>query len=431
MDRFIFIVLLIFFINSCDGSSNNEPSVITLEIFNTYANYIDIKAEILKIGGTQIVDHGFVWSETADPTISNSSISLGVISVENQFESRVQTLEPNTTYYFNSYIKTADNEVIYGEEISTKTLPENFWIQKSDFENGILAGAAAFVINDTLYVGSGVGRDYTNIFYKYYLLSDSWDLIANLPSSARINSISFTINGYGYVGLGSNCTGSGLCSINYFNDLWRYDPASNSWSKMMDFPGSPRDKSTVFVIGDKAYVTGGGTVDESRVMWEYDSANDLWTRKADYPGLGLNGKVAFSFNGFGYVGLGFNDRESFKDIWKYDSSTNIWSTLEDFPGDERTESVFFQTKISGYVLGGAKFERHQPDIYLNDFWHFNPLSETWGKINTEYPGTGRVHMNAGVIDGRIFVGVGSTFISHSNDDRAMDIWEYIPIIYNE
>lgn len=59
---------------------------------------------------------------------------------------------------------------------------------------------------------------------------------------------------------------------NLLNDAWMYNPISNSWSQLEDFPGKPRAGATVFVIGNKAYFgTGrsnpGGLLND---FWEFD-----------------------------------------------------------------------------------------------------------------------------------------------------------------
>jgi hypothetical protein len=57
--------------------------------------------------------------------------------------------------------------------------------------------------------------------------------------------------GLGYVTTGE--TGSS----SFENDTWQYDPATNSWTQKTDFPGTVRDESTYFSIGDKGYIGYG------------------------------------------------------------------------------------------------------------------------------------------------------------------------------
>ena len=96
--------------------------------------------------------------------------------------------------------------------------------------------------NDESKMKSG-NRFTKNIFVLAFilLLANSvfadwiWTKKTSLPfGGKRDRAISFSINGFGFIG-------TGLDSVNMvLNDLWRYDTLSNSWTQMADFPGVPR-----------------------------------------------------------------------------------------------------------------------------------------------------------------------------------------------
>jgi len=173
---------------------------------------------------------------------------------------------------------------------------KDIWTQKAKFPGKYLEGAVSFVIDSKLFVGTGLEDDFVNYFYVYNNEDDSWKAVASLASSPRAEAISFSIGKYGYVGLGISCAGLGICTYNYYNDLWRYNPEDNSWKKMTDFPGSPRASATCFVINDKAYITGGSSYDDND-LWEYNPSTDTWTKKASYPGACISRTISFSLNG--------------------------------------------------------------------------------------------------------------------------------------
>jgi N-acetylneuraminic acid mutarotase len=62
----------------------------------------------------------------------------------------------------------------------------------------------------------------------------------------------FAINGKGYICLGINN------SLVYNQELWEYNPTTDTWSQKANFPGVARDNAKSFVIGDTAFV-GTGT----------------------------------------------------------------------------------------------------------------------------------------------------------------------------
>jgi N-acetylneuraminic acid mutarotase len=53
----------------------------------------------------------------------------------------------------------------------------------------------------------------------------------------------------------------------YLNDVWEYDPVLDSWTRIEDFPGSPRFGARAVVIGSGAYIIGGYGGIYEKDMW--------------------------------------------------------------------------------------------------------------------------------------------------------------------
>ena len=209
--------------------------------------------------------------------------------------------------------------------------PPDGWVQRASLPGGALTGAVGFVVHDKLYVGTGVRNSYINSFYQYDPTGNRWTEVATLPGDPRSHAIAFTIGDYGYVGWGYNCVGLGLCTSNYFNDLWRYDPQSDAWARVADLPGTTYGYAASFVIGENGYAA----LSDGH-LWEYNPAGNSWTQKADYPGGCAGRGIAFSVAGKGYLGFGYSDGATCKDIWRYDPSANSWTALATFPGPPGT-----------------------------------------------------------------------------------------------
>jgi len=293
------------------------------------------------------------------------------------------------------------------------------WIQKSSLPGGGLAGAASFVAQGKIYVGTGFRNGEIWDFYTYDPAADTWQALPPFPSAPRSNAIGFAIGSYGYIGLGYNCIGGSLCTFNYFSDLWRFDPTNFSWTRMADFPGTPRAYATSFVIGDKAYVTGGIHAGDND-LWEYDPATNAWTKKANYAGRCTGGQTAFSVAGKGYVGLGSTNGLC-NDFWRYDPGANSWTAIADFPGTARSNAVGYATASAGFVIGGAR-----DPSYPNDIWAYDVASNAWSQVATTYAGKGRSQMISGVVAQRIFIGLGTTSDTGGPESRFDDFWEYKP-----
>jgi N-acetylneuraminic acid mutarotase len=306
-------------------------------------------------------------------------------------------------------------------ESGTGPSPSN-WVQRAPLPGGPLIGAASFVVHDKLYVGAGLRRTFANSFYEYDPTPNRWREVASLPAEVRWNGVGFAIADYGYVGLGYNCIGVGSCTFRYFDDLWRYDPQNDSWGRAADFPGSGRAFASAFVIGEKAYVTGRSSTGEHD-MWEYDPAGNRWTRKADYPGGCAGRATAFSTAGKGYIGLGYSDGAC-NDFWQYDPSVDSWTAIATFPGVARYDALGFSLDDAPFVAGGADGARDP--AYLTDLWTYDPAGDTWTPLPTAYPGKGRSEMTAGVLAGRVFLGLGTDNWLGGMENRFDDWWEYVP-----
>lgn len=309
---------------------------------------------------------------------------------------------------------------------------KNSWKSLAKFPAGSLSEAVSFTVGENLFVGTGLtgvsssnlNNNYVNKFYVFSTDENSWNAIASLPSDIRANAISFSIGSYGYVGLGMNCLGTGNCAYSYFNDLWRYDPANDSWAQMADFPGTPRAYATSFVIGEKAYVMGGSTIDQSE-LWEYNSKSNEWMKKSDYPGICNSRAVSFSLDGLGYVGLGMGRRFSSNEFWEYNPITDTWIEKQEFPGEARYDASAFSFMGKGYLACGI-YQESTDHKYLTDIWVYDNANDVWTQVNTIYPGMGRLNLIGGVIDSRLILGLGSDNYFARPSDGIDDIWEYLP-----
>lgn len=143
------------------------------------------------------------------------------------------------------------------------------WTKKSYPDAlGYFGGGSAFSINGKGYLGVGwVHGKNTNIrdFFEYDPVTDIWTQKTSFPGAPRDNATSFSLpNGKGYVAMGFSTTQS-----MYFNDVWEYDPVSDSWTRLEDFPGTPRFGARAVVYGAEAYIIGGYGGIYEKDMWRF------------------------------------------------------------------------------------------------------------------------------------------------------------------
>ncbi len=294
-------------------------------------------------------------------------------------------------------------------------------------------------------------------------LCAQWSKKANFPDY-RHSTVSFSVNNYGYVG-------GGMVSEEDSKDLWKYDPAEDTWELSDSFPAEYRWVDAVsFVIGEKAYVYGEHGV--STNLWEYspktgnwvqranspqhnssagfsrigfsigdygylyvsneypggpgsflfryDPETDTWTERAGCPVERLISMVGFSLKGKGYVGSGLKKSSDVNhEFWKYDPEHDQWSPISDFPGETRTGAVAFTIGDYGYVGLGQKPQAITDESgRLSDFWRYDSETDSWTQIDS--CGYGAAGAFSFTINGKGYVGGGGR--------QKEEFWEYTPIL---
>ncbi|GDX53230.1 hypothetical protein LBMAG27_22770 [Bacteroidota bacterium] len=261
------------------------------------------------------------------------------------------------------------------------------WTKKASLPFGCKRDrAVSFSINGFGYLGTGL--DSANMvrtdFWKYDTLTDSWSQVADFPGTARRDAVAFVIDSFAYVGTGIDDS-SAWGTI--MSDFYRYDASLNNWIQI-DSMGSGLSygvfKAASFSVGGKGYVsTGrvwGAPVSET---WMYDPGIDTWTQKMNFPMFGgRNGAVAFAIGTKAYLTTGSDDNYFFNDLWEYDATLDAWSQKQNFPGTARIASVAFTLDTIAFVGTGSD------GGYTNDFWYYNPNSNQWNYAN-QFPGDAR------------------------------------------
>src|SRR5206468_1140961 len=94
---------------------------------------------------------------------------------------------------------------------------------------------------------------------------DTWTQKADFGGTARYAAVGFSIGSKGYIGTGTEI-GSNV------QDIWEYDPTTNSWTQKADYGGGPRSHAAGFGIGSKGYIGTGETTDAilKKDFWEFD-----------------------------------------------------------------------------------------------------------------------------------------------------------------
>ena len=283
----------------------------------------------------------------------------------------------------------------------------NAWTKLNDVGMGKRERATGFSIGGRGYLCGGV--DTAEVIHKdlwaYNPQSDSWTQKADLPGPARRDAISFVVDNFAYVGSGMDSI-SGPSGTT-LKDFWRYEPSTNTWAAIADFPGAGGEGiyfATGFSVGGKGYLCGGkmGPNLYSSQLWEYKPSNNQWIQRANFPGGVRYQMLSFVVGSKAYVGMGTDQNIFKKDVYCYDPGANNWQPIAPFPGYERGSASAFALEQRGFVCLGNN------GGLLADLIEYNPKTDSW-TLRAAYGGSERKSAVSFVIDNKAYVGTGNGY----------------------
>jgi len=242
------------------------------------------------------------------------------------------------------------------------------WTAKSSLTGFARMAGAGFSIGNKGYVG--IGTDFSAVqsqlkdFWEYDPATDSYSQIADYPGGGVNGAGAFSIGDKGYVSCGA---GNG----NFYNDLWCYDTLSNSWSQKSSLPGQVRSYTLGFSVSGKGYIATGynGSIDLADV-WEYDPISDSWTQKLNIT-QARSSAVGFSIGDKGYLATGYIGG-GVLDCWEFDPIANTWTQKADVSTQGRSDGCAFSIGEYGYICCG-----YVSAIIQNDLWEYDVVDNTW------------------------------------------------------
>lgn len=189
---------------------------------------------------------------------------------------------------------------------------------------------------------------------------------------------------------------------------------SQTWTPKANFPGALRVNPTSFTINNTGYLVAGKAANNTMLkdLWEYDIINDTWTQKANFLGNNRVASIGVSLNGSGYVGIGWDGSSYFNDFYEYIPSVNAWVQRANYPGSGRRNNFAASSSVTNriYVGGGSS---------SSDFWEYNPITDQWSLLSSNWPLGSRSGGVSFSIDSIIYFGMG-----HNGSLDFNDLWAY-------
>jgi hypothetical protein len=212
---------------------------------------------------------------------------------------------------------------------------------------------------------------------------------------------------------------------NQFNDLWSYNPNTDSWTQKVDGPGARSDAVAVFnTITREIIVYGGyigGTEFSSNQVHVYNTQTNLWKMKHNYTKRYYHGGVWSPYTNSMFV---YGGAERWSGDFTYVNELN-----EYFPGNDtwinrtpvgnRVRSLLVWDTLNDQLIlqGGGEPDR-------NDTWVYDTDTDTWTAMsNGPAPPRDRVGGDWDTVRNELV-----TFGGTINQQRNAEVWIYSPTV---
>lgn len=158
---------------------------------------IFLKGSISGIGNIKIIDYGFCWSNSPNPSIANYHYNFGNLLSDTNFETRIIKPFWDSVYYLKAFIKLDDKSIFYS--------PEKYATVK-----GLKIRTGNLILNDinSIYligyldqIGNGVIQEYGfcwSLYNSFPDINENKKIISNKPEIAPFSSIIPLIKGKTY-----------------------------------------------------------------------------------------------------------------------------------------------------------------------------------------------------------------------------------------
>lgn len=394
---------------------NSNPVSIRIQSGKPYyfSQEFELKQPVISgITPSEVTTAGviFITGQNFNPLPSYNILTIGgfpsevISSTSDEITARVPRSLGAGTY--NIYISTIAGHVIESQVTFKVKSP---WKKLADFPGGPRTAIACFALSGKGYAGTGLRPDgmEASDFWEYDPSTDQWKRIADFPTPIRY-ATGFEAGGMGFMANGKT---SGTSRF----ELRRYNPVTDTWEMRAPRPGSGSSMDAPgFVINGKAYLPA------SYEMYEYTPSTDTWQQKSFLPALGYFGSgAAFTINGKGYYGVGyiFEYNRNTGAFFEYDPVTDTWTEKASFPGILRNSGTSFSLPNGkGYVGLGYSIEENR---YLNDMWEYDPVTDKWTQV-ADFPGGARICGEPFVIGPAAYVVTGFDLTFYS------DLWVFDP-----
>lgn len=261
-----------------------------------------------------------------------------------------------TQFVYNNKYYEPENDATTAGNNRTHVFDGSVWtVKTSDIPFRTDKARIVFTIGNKGYAGVYIDDEVPIRLYEYNITTNTWVRKADFPGEAKFGIASFAAGGKGYAVGGYHIEYAQNLEYPYTAQTWEYDPLLNNWTRKKSLTIT-RAQSVGFSVDNKGYITNGlfpVNAGYCESTLKYDPDTDEWTRVADYPGIGRTKSVSFTIGNYAYVGGGFNGSPR-EDFYKYNPSNNTWASVDDIPITDFNTYLRhpFSINSKGYVSYG-------------------------------------------------------------------------------
>ena len=270
------------------------------------------------------------------------------------------------------------------------------------------ASACACVLDGKAYIFSGrdANGHFLNDLWSYDPQTDTWVNLGAAPMNPRVNATITAYNGKLYAGMGYSAP-KAYNDTAYQRDFWEYTPATGTWKRLADFPNACTVAPLSFVISDAIYAIYGFGYSFTRDICRYDVASDSWSTMPDNvqrPKRNFGGRGAW-LNGLYYYGTGFATF-SMTQWYVTDITGDRWDKCASILGKGRQFCACAASNNYVYLFGGRYFAGDLTGGEVFDtFMRYSPDKDKWYWCG-HMPGGRAENQIAFSIDGKVYAGLG-------------------------
>lgn len=270
------------------------------------------------------------------------------------------------------------------------------------------ASAAACVLDGKGYVfaGRNAKDSYLNDLWQYDPKTDTWKQLSSCPGKARVKAVMVAYEGALYLGLGFSGEKVYVDSC-YLRDVWRYTPTDDQWTRLDDSPFANTVSGVPCVSEGRMYVLYSTGWSQSKDIIYYDIATNQW---GDIPDTGKRpgacfGATGVPFSGRFFFGTGLTWQNT-KQWYEVDIPKDQWIARTSCPGKGRELCASCATTDYIYLFGGRYFAgEYTGGEVFSEILRYCVDTDQWEHCGTMPCGRSE-NMIAFCIDNIVYFGLG-------------------------